>query len=86
MPERGELVPVYAFLAGDTLGLVVLVREGETVETLGRRVRQAAAVRVATTGAFDVVHAGRTLDLGRTIAESGIAPLDRVDVVARPDA
>jgi hypothetical protein len=87
VPDRaGELVPVYAFLAGDTLGLVVLVREGDTVETLGRRLRQAAGVRVADTGAFDVLHAGRTLDLRRTIAESGITALDRVDVVARPGA
>jgi hypothetical protein len=87
MPDReGALVPVYAFLAGDTLGLVVLVREHDTVETLGHRLRQAAGVRVASAGAFDVIHAGRTLDPKRTIADAGITPLDRVDVVARAGA
>ena len=81
--SRGDLVPVYGFLSGDSLGLVVLVHENDAVEVVGQRLQQAANVRVASARRFEVHHGGRVVDLRRTVAEAGIAPLDRVDVVLK---
>ena len=79
----GKLVPIYGFLSGDSLGLVVLVHEDDAVEVVGRRLQQAANVRVAGASHFEVRHDGRVLDLRQTVLGAGIAPLDRVDVVLK---
>jgi toluene-4-monooxygenase system protein B len=83
--SSGNLVPIYGFLSGDSLGLVVLVHENDAVEIVGRRLQQAANVRVASARHFEVHHGGRVLDLRRTVAEAGILPLDRVDVVPKDE-
>jgi hypothetical protein len=75
------LVPVYGFLRGDTLGLVVLVHDHQTVRELAASLQQAATCRVAPTTNARVWHAGRELDLDVTVAQAGITALDRVDVV-----
>ncbi len=81
------LVPLYGFLQGDTLGLVVLVHDTDRVRDIARRLQRAAAVRVATRERVAVVANGRRLDLDATILQSGLQALDRVDVVAEvPDA
>ncbi len=41
------LVPLYGFVAGDTLAVLVLVHDHETIAELGKRAQQAAKVRVA---------------------------------------
>lgn len=78
--ERG-LIPVYGFLQGDTLGLLLLARGDDTLGALAEQLCASAAVRVRTTGAVDVIHRGRRLDLQATVASAGVAPLDRIDVV-----
>lgn len=76
------LVPLYGFLQGDTLGLVVLVHDTDRVRDIAQRLQRAAAVRVATRERVAVIANGRRLDLDVTIAQSGLQALDRVDVVA----
>ena len=76
------LVPLYGFLRGDVIGLLVLVHHDETVGEAARRLREAASVRVAPSTAPAAVYAGeRKLDLRATIAEAGLEALDRIDVV-----
>jgi hypothetical protein len=75
------LVPLYGFLAGDTLGLIVLVQDDETVRDLAERLQQAAAVRVAPRAGAHVYLRGRRLDPDLTVAAAGIEALDRIDVV-----
>ena len=75
------LVPVYGFLRGDTIGLLVLVHDDEPVSAIASKLQQAAAVRVAPRGSVRVVHEGKTLDPAMAIRRSGIEALDRVDVV-----
>ena len=41
------LVPLYGFLAGDTLGLLVLVHSEDRVGAIADRLQMAASVRVA---------------------------------------
>ena len=41
------LVPLYGFLQGDSMGLLVLVRDEDRVQDVGDALQQAAAVRIA---------------------------------------
>ncbi len=75
------LVPLYGFLAGDTIGLLVLVHDTDTVAEIARKLQQAAAVRVAPRTGGKVFHAGHELQPGLTVAEAGLSALERVDVI-----
>lgn len=81
------MIPLYGFLEGDTLGLLMLTDENETVASLARRLASSAAVRVAAPPELDVVVRGRVVERDATVAEAGLGPLDRFDVTrARPRA
>ena len=75
------LVPLYGFLKGDSIGLVLLVHDDDTVADIAATLQEAAACRVAPRPVAHVYHQGRRLDPARTLAESGLQALDRVDVV-----
>jgi hypothetical protein len=75
------VIPVYAFVEGDTLGLLVLAQEPETVAALIDRVQGAASVRVRRFGPAVLRHANRILDPRERVGNTGIAPLDRLDIV-----
>ena len=75
------LVPLYGFLAGDTLGLVVLVHDDERGHAIAEKLQLAACVRVAPRANAQVYFRGQRLDPELTVSEAGLAPLDRVDVV-----
>ena len=74
------LVPLFGFLAGDTLGLVVLVHDDERVHAIAEKLQLAACVRVAPRANAQVYFQGQRLDPELTVSEAGLAPLDRVDV------
>lgn len=74
------MIPLYGFLEGDTLGLLVLADEADTVGRLAERVQQAAAVRVAPRAGARVVFRGRVLPDEAKLVAAGVRPLDRIDV------
>jgi len=74
-------IPLYAFVRGDTLGLVVLAGDTESVDELAARLARAAAPRVALNGQLRVVHRGKVLPGQLTLHEAGVVALDRVDLV-----
>jgi hypothetical protein len=78
------MVPLYGFLHGDTLGLVVLVHDSDRVSKIVSTLQEAASVRVAPRPRMRVVVSGRPLDPELTIAEAGLRALDRVDVMPEP--
>ena len=78
-------IPLYCFVRGDTLGLVVLAPEDEQVDELALRLSRAAAPRVALEGKLRVLHRGRPLSGELTLTEAGVAALDRVDLVREAD-
>lgn len=78
-------IPLYAFVRGDTLGLVVLAPESETVAELAERLSRAAAPRVKLEGTLRVLHRGTPLRAELTLTEAGVAPLDRVDLLREQD-
>lgn len=75
------LVPLYGFLKGDTIGLLVLVHDTDTVAEIARKLQQAAAVRVPPRAACSVYHAGHKLAPELTVAQAGLSALERVDVI-----
>ena len=79
------LVPLYGFLQGDTLGLVVLVHDTDRVRDIAQRVQRAAAARVEPRARVVVVAKGRRLDPEATIVQAGLTALDRIDVVEDTD-
>src|SRR3546814_344852 len=75
------LLPLYGFLHGDTLGVLVLVQDTEKVSDIAASLQQAATMRVAPrTEKCHVVHRGELLDPDAVIADTPISALDRVDV------
>jgi hypothetical protein len=78
-------IPLYVFVRGDTLGLVVLAPESETVNELAQRLARAAAPRVAPVGTLRVVHRGKPLHGELSLKEAGLMPLDRVDLLREPE-
>ncbi len=77
------LVPLYGFLRGDTIGLLVLVHDTDTVREIGRKLQEAASVRVAPKPASDVFVRGTLLHPELTVGEAGLSALERVDVVPK---
>jgi hypothetical protein len=75
------VIPLYAFVQGDTMGVVVLGRLDGTVSDLGENLLRATGVRVKRHGPFRITSGDRTLDLTAPLATLGIQPLDRVDLV-----
>jgi hypothetical protein len=76
-------IPLYGFLQGDTLGLLILAEEAETLQALARKLQDAASLRVAPSGLVRVIYNDKVLEPNMTVAEAGFEALDRFDVVSR---
>jgi hypothetical protein len=74
------VIPLYGFLAGDTIGLLILAHPDDTAETLCQKLQSAAAVRVAPLRQPVVVHRGKRLHPRETVKQAAIEALDRFDV------
>jgi hypothetical protein len=77
----GHLVPLYGFARGDSLGVLILCKDTDTVQELAQNLGEATSVRVEHRGDGSVYHAGRLLDPALTVLEAGLTALDRVDLV-----
>jgi Toluene-4-monooxygenase system protein B (TmoB) len=76
-------IPLYGFLEGDALGLLVLADEGETILDLARKLQDAASIRVARRDDIEFVYGGNVIDPELRVADSGLQALDRFDVIWR---
>lgn len=74
-------IPLYGFLQGDVLGLMILAGEDDTVHALAERLQDAASLRVAHIENVSVIYHGNVLSRGLTLREAGLSPLERFDVV-----
>jgi hypothetical protein len=77
-------IPLYGFLEGDTIGLLMLAEEGETILDLARKLQDAASVRVAWNDKVQILYDGKAMDPMLTVAQAGLEALDRFDVIRRP--
>jgi hypothetical protein len=74
-------IPVYGWVQGDSVVVVVLAREEQTVAELSEQLCQAASVRVAGSASRYAVKGGQRLDPEAPLRAAGIDALDRVDVL-----
>jgi hypothetical protein len=74
-------IPLYGFLQGDVLGLLIVAEEHETVRALSEQLQEAASLRVAHSKNVRVIYKGNVLDPSLTLREAGLAALERFDVV-----
>ncbi len=75
-------IPLYGFLQGDTVGLLILAEEGETLQALARKLQDAASLRVERRDRVQVVCNDKPMDLAMTVAQAGLQALDRFDVLS----
>jgi hypothetical protein len=75
-------IPLYGFLQGDTIGLVIVAEEGDTMHALARKLQDAASLRVAGADRVQVVYDHKVLDPAITVAQAGLQALDRFDVIS----
>jgi len=73
-------LPLYGFLEGDTIGLLIVADEQELVRSLAAKLRDAASLRVDGSCYTDVVYQGRVLDPDSTLAQADFKPLQRFDL------
>lgn len=76
------MIPLYGFLEGDTLGLLLLADEAETIGSLAAKLQQSSRLRVAPRDRVRVVYRGVVLDPSRLVGDAELEPLERIDVVA----
>jgi hypothetical protein len=74
-------IPLYGFVRGDTLGLLVLVRPSDSIATVTRTLTEAASVRVAPSRGARLFAGQRELDPDASVAAAGLTALDRVDLL-----
>jgi hypothetical protein len=75
-------IPLYGFLQGDTLGLLILADEDETLQALARKLQDAASLRVRGRDQVQVIYNDEVMDPGMTVARAGLQPLDRFAVIS----
>lgn len=75
------LVPLYGFVAGDSMGVVVLVQDQDTIARVGQVLCAACEVRVRLPERFVVLKDGVKLELTASVAEAGLEALDRIDLM-----
>jgi hypothetical protein len=75
-------ISLYGFLEGDTVGLLILADDGDTLEVLAGKLQAAASLRVAARDVVRVVYKDQTMDPTMTVAQAGWEALDRFDVLS----
>ena len=74
------MIPLYGFLEGDTIGLLVLAEDDDSIADIARKLQAAARLRAAIDGPVKVLCGDRTLDPRSTVADAGLRPPARFDV------
>lgn len=75
------LIPLYGFVEGDTIGLLVLAHGDMTIARVIDKLRESATIRVDTSSPDWELHAaGAMLDRDQTVTGARLAPLDRIDL------
>jgi hypothetical protein len=73
-------LPLYGFMEGDTIGLLIVADEQESVRSLARKLQEAASLRVESGEHVEVVYRGAVLDPAATLTQADFKPLQRFDV------
>ena len=74
-------IPLYGFLEGDTIGLLIVAEENETVRNLAQKLQDGADIRVAPREKVRVIYKEKVLDPKLTLVQAGLEALERFDVI-----
>ena len=74
-------VPLYGFLQGDNIGLLIMAEEDDTLQSLAQKLQDGASLRVASRDLVHVIYNEKLMDPTITVAQAGFQALDRFDVV-----
>jgi len=75
------LVPLYGFVQGDTMGVLVLAHDDMTLAEVREKLVEATALRAGTEHVGAALYArGQRLDEKRTVADCRLAALERIDL------
>lgn len=75
------MIPLYGFLQGDSIGLLVLAEEHDTAADLAEKLQSAARIRVRHEAKMRVVYQGVIVSANTTVAQAQMSALDRFDVI-----
>lgn len=74
------LVPLYGFVEGDSLGILVLSHSDMTASAVVTRLTDAASVRVDPKGPWALFAKGRELELEKTVEQLELDAFERIDL------
>lgn len=74
------LVPLYGFVQGDTLGLLVLAHAEWSIHEVTRALAQSARLRVGEIREASLFFEERVLDPKLTVSSAGLLPLSRIEL------
>lgn len=75
------MIPIYGFLEGDSIGLLIFAYPNDTVADLISKVQKSAAIRVKPRMGMQLLYQDKALLLTSTVQEIGIQPLEHFFVV-----
>ena len=75
------MIPLYGFLQGDSIGLLVLAEESDTAAVLAEKLQSAARIRVRAQTKVKVVFQGVIVASHTTVGQAQMSALDRFDVI-----
>jgi hypothetical protein len=73
-------LPLYGFLEGDTIGLLILADENESIASLARKLQEAGNIRVRSRPEVQMVYQGKIIDSALSVSDAGFTALERFDV------
>jgi hypothetical protein len=74
------MIPLYGFLEGDTLGLLMLVQADTTLAELAEKLKSAARLRADPGERIAIWVGDRVVDASLSVADAKLEPLDRFEV------
>jgi hypothetical protein len=75
------MMPIYGFLQGDTIGLLIFAYPNETMQDLIDKVQKAAAIRVEPKTGMKLVYKDKAIDVNLTVSAMGMQPLEHFFVL-----
>jgi hypothetical protein len=74
------LIPIYGFVEGDTMGVVILVEEQETILALTNKLLEAVSLRVDVDHQYEAIYQGLVLNPDEAVVTANLRPLQRLDL------
>jgi len=78
--ETKMSVPLYGFLEGDMVGLLIVADQNESISSLAHKLQEAGNIRVKPKSEIQLVYQGKVIDPALTVSGAGFSALERFDV------